>query len=129
MRPAALVHEAGHDVCGHANHDHVLARVADVGAGHEVASCHRVLANLLCHQDAHGLAERVGARPAGVAIALDRQERGLGGLSAAQEVQRDFGIPCIAIASLDDLIEYLSGSGSKAIDTAALYRYREQYGV
>lgn len=73
--------------------------------------------------------ERVGARPAGVAIALDRQERGLGGLSAAQEVQRDFGIPCVAIASLDDLIEYLSGSGSTAIDTAALYRYREQYGV
>lgn len=73
--------------------------------------------------------QRGAARPAGVAIALDRQERGQGGLSAAQEVERDYGIPCIAIAALDDLIDYLTGSGTTAIDTTALLRYREQYGV
>ena len=51
--------------------------------------------------------QRSGAIPCGVSIALDRQERGLGDESAAQEVSREFGIPVIAIAGLDDLIEYL----------------------
>ena len=47
------------------------------------------------------------ANPCGVAIALDRQERGQGEKSAAQEVTDEFGIPVIAIAGLDDLIEFL----------------------
>jgi orotate phosphoribosyltransferase len=72
---------------------------------------------------------RAGAQPAGVAIALDRQERGRGRLSAAQEVSRDYDVPCIAIAGLDDLIDYLGSGGSAGIDPAALHRYRKQYGV
>ncbi len=69
-----------------------------------------------------------GASAAGVAIALDRQERGLGVLSAAQEVEADFGIPVIAVAGLDDLIAYLAESDGRGIDIAAIQRYRRDYG-
>jgi orotate phosphoribosyltransferase len=85
-----------------------------------------------------GWIEQAGARPAGVAIALDRQERGKGTLSAAQEVQQTFSIPVIAIAGLDDLLNYLEGrpedhAGSagidrKRIDIDAIRSYRQQYG-
>ena len=70
-----------------------------------------------------------GAEPAGIVIALDRQERGKGDLSAAQEVHQDYGIPCAAIAGLDDLIAFLEGSGTDAIDLSAIQRYREDYGT
>jgi orotate phosphoribosyltransferase len=70
-----------------------------------------------------------GAQPAGIAIALDRQERGRGKLSAAQEINRDFGIPCTAIAGLDDLIQFLENQGNDEIDLAAIQRYREDYGT
>jgi orotate phosphoribosyltransferase len=70
-----------------------------------------------------------GATPCGVAIALDRQERGLGPQSAAQEVSGEFGIPVIAIAGLDDLIEYLDDRCAGNIDVAAIRRYRNEYGV
>jgi len=72
--------------------------------------------------------EAAGARAAGVAIALDRQERGAGALSAAQEVRADFGIPCVAIAGLDDLIHYLRGQSAPGIDIEAIQEYRERYG-
>jgi orotate phosphoribosyltransferase len=70
-----------------------------------------------------------GAQPAGIAIALDRQERGQGKLSAAQEINRDYGIPCTAIAGLDDLIHFFESQGNDEIDLAALQRYREDYGT
>ncbi len=70
-----------------------------------------------------------GAQPAGIAIALDRQERGQGDLSAAQEINRDFGIPCTAIAELDDLIHFLQSPGKDKIDLTAIQRYREDYGT
>src|SRR5574344_720243 len=53
------------------------------------------------------LIRAAGAQPAGVAIALDRMERGLGVLSAVQEVERDFGLPVIAVANLEHLMTYL----------------------
>jgi orotate phosphoribosyltransferase len=68
------------------------------------------------------------AVPAGVAIALDRQERGQGRESAAQEVQTEFGIPVIAIAGLDDLILYLEEKSAPDIDIGAIRRYRRTYG-
>jgi orotate phosphoribosyltransferase len=76
-----------------------------------------------------GIIKAAGARPAGIAIALDRQERGQGELSAAQEVNRDYGIPCTAIAGLDDLIHFLESRGNEEIDLAAIQRYREDYGI
>src|SRR4051812_894424 len=70
-----------------------------------------------------------GATPAGVLIALDRQERGQGELSAAQEVSRAFGVPVAAIATLGDIITTLE---SRQNDRAVLDRigqYRKQYGI
>ena len=75
------------------------------------------------------LIRAAGATPAGVLIALDRQERGQGELSAVQEVQRDYGIPVVAIASLKDLMTYLAGHPEFADHRDAVARYREQYGV
>ena len=76
-----------------------------------------------------GIITSAGARPAGIAIALDRQERGRSELSAAQEVKREFGIPCTAIAGLDDLIHFLDKPGNDEIDLTAIQRYREDYGT
>ncbi len=75
------------------------------------------------------LIENAGAKPCGVAIALDRQERGLGEKSAAQEVTDEFGLPVVAIAGLADLIEYLERQPASNIDIAAIRRYRNDYGV
>ncbi len=68
------------------------------------------------------------AIPAGVVIALDRQERGQGERSAIQEVESDYGMPVSAIVRLQQLIEYLRENN----DLSALERieaYRENYGV
>jgi orotate phosphoribosyltransferase len=70
-----------------------------------------------------------GAEPAGVAIALDRQEKGQAERSAAEEVRDEFGIPCIAIAGLDDLLHFLDSQSSTAIDLQALRNYRQRYGT
>jgi len=72
---------------------------------------------------------REGATACGVAIALDRQEQGRGEKSAAQEVADEFGIPVIAIAGLDDLIEFLESQSVANIDIGAIRRYRGRYGV
>ncbi|MEO5810898.1 MAG: orotate phosphoribosyltransferase [Rhodanobacter sp.] len=70
-----------------------------------------------------------GATPAGVLIALDRQERGTGTRSAAQEVAGDYGIPVIAIANLANILAYAGGRAELATAHAALLAYRAQYGV
>lgn len=75
------------------------------------------------------LIRAAGATPAGVLIALDRQERGLGELSAVQEVQRDYGIPVFAVAGLGDLMTYLEHHPEFSIYQTAVALYREQYGV
>jgi len=75
------------------------------------------------------LIRAAGATPAGVLIALDRQERGRGELSAVQEVERDYGIPVIAVASLRDLMGYLEYHPEFFSHKTAVERYREQYGV
>jgi orotate phosphoribosyltransferase len=70
-----------------------------------------------------------GATPAGVAIAIDRQERGLGELSAVQEVEKDSGMPVIKIATLADLVAFLDGAADLAEHKLAVQAYRSQYGV
>lgn len=70
-----------------------------------------------------------GATPAGVAIAIDRQERGLGELSAVQEVEKDSGVPVIKIATLADLIAFLDGAADLAEHKPAVQAYRSRYGV
>ncbi|MGH8696165.1 MAG: orotate phosphoribosyltransferase, partial [Burkholderiales bacterium] len=70
-----------------------------------------------------------GAVPAGVAVCLDRMERGTGELSAVQEVERRHGIPVIAIATLDDLVGYLQDTPQREESLRAIAAYRKQYGV
>jgi len=70
-----------------------------------------------------------GATPAGVLIALDRQERGQGELSAAQEVQRDYGIPVVAITGFSDVLAYAGERADLAADYQRMIAYRERYGV
>ncbi len=70
-----------------------------------------------------------GATPAGVVIALDRQERGQGETSAIQEVERDYGLKVASIVQLNNLVEYLGKSTEMAGHLAAIRAYREQYGV
>jgi len=70
-----------------------------------------------------------GAEPAGVLIALDRQERGRGDLSAVQEVERDFGIPVASIITLADLAAHLAADADDEQRLGALQRYRAEYGV
>ncbi len=70
-----------------------------------------------------------GATAVGVAICLDRKERGQGHLSAVQEVRQTWGLPVIAIADLDDLLAYLPDSRDYAKHTAAIRSYRAAYGI
>jgi orotate phosphoribosyltransferase len=70
-----------------------------------------------------------GATPAGVLIALDRQERGQGELSATQEVSRDHGLPVTAIATLADILATLRGRPGEAANVARIEEYRARYGV
>ena len=70
-----------------------------------------------------------GATLAGVLIALDRQERGQGELSAIQEVERDFGTKVVSIIGLNDLINYLQGKPELAEHLEAVTAYRAEYGV
>lgn len=75
------------------------------------------------------LLARHDAVPVGVVIALDRQERGSGELSAVEEVQGRYGMPVYAIARLDDLIEYLAENPASSGPLTAIRGYRERYGV
>ncbi len=69
------------------------------------------------------------AQLAGVLIALDRQEKGKGELSAIQEVERDFGCAIVSIIKLEDLINYLSEKPGMEAQLASVSAYREQYGI
>jgi len=69
-----------------------------------------------------------GATPAGVIIAFDRMERGKGSASAVDELERDFGVAVIAVATLDDLQALLAEEAGRAAESAAVAAYRNQYG-
>jgi orotate phosphoribosyltransferase len=85
-----------------------------------------------------GLIRAAGAEPAAVALALDRQERGLSEQSAVQEVESHFGLRCVAILTLSELIGALSmlaggvaggPAPPSAAELEALRAYRARYGV
>jgi orotate phosphoribosyltransferase len=69
-----------------------------------------------------------GAEPAAVVLALDRQERGQGALSAVQEVEQTLGLPVTSIIKLADLITYLEQQGDPQ-RLAAIRNYRAEYGI
>jgi len=80
-------------------------------------------------RESEAMIRAAGAVPAGVLIALDRQERGQGALSAAQEVSRNHGIPVTAIATLDDVVATLRERPDLSDRIAAIEEYRRQYGA
>ena len=69
------------------------------------------------------------ATPCGVSIALDRQEKGLGELSAVQEVIQNYAIPVCAIANLTDLLKYIETQADLSQNLMTVKHYRDQYGV
>ena len=75
------------------------------------------------------LIRSAGATPCAVVIALDRMERGQGELSAVQEVQSNYGIPVVPIATLDDLLGYLRDNAEMVQNLQAVQSYRDRYGV
>lgn len=75
------------------------------------------------------LVEAAGAELAGIVVAVDRQERGTGELSAVDEVRRDLGVPVEAIVTFDHVIEYLEESGRHGEHLDAARAYRDQYGA
>lgn len=72
---------------------------------------------------------RAGATPAGVVIALDRQERGTGERSAVEEIQREEGLAVVSIARLDDLVAWLAGQPGRQAERAAMQAYRDRFGT
>ena len=75
------------------------------------------------------LIEAAGAEAAGVAIALDRQERGTDALSAVQQVEQEYGLPVTAIVRLEQLVEFLAEDATMTEPLAAIRAYRERYGA
>jgi orotate phosphoribosyltransferase len=69
------------------------------------------------------------ATPIGVLIALDRQEKGRGELSAVQEVREDYAIEVASIINMENLIQYLEGKGDQQAMLDAMKTYRADYGV
>ncbi len=114
-RKEAKTHGEGGSIVGHPLEGRVLIIDDVITAGTAIRESMEIIA-----------AE--GARPAGVVIALDRQEKGQGERSAIQEVEADYGIPVTAIARLEDLIDYLEQAGDPQ-DLERVRAYRAQYGI
>jgi len=72
---------------------------------------------------------QAGAVPAGVIVAVDRQERGKGSLSAIQEVEQEYALPVYAIINLNDLLGYVKQEQSLQQHVSAMEQYQAQYGV
>lgn len=75
------------------------------------------------------IVQEAGAEAVGVLVALDRQEKGAGELSAIQEVERDFNIPVYSIVTLTQLIEFLREEASLSQAFTQVQAYRDKYGV
>ncbi|QFY88571.1 orotate phosphoribosyltransferase [Magnetovirga frankeli] len=114
-RKEAKDHGEGGNIVGHALSGRVLIIDDVITAGTAI-------------RESMDIIQAQQARPAGVVIALDRQERGQGQRSAIQEVEQEFGIPVISIVTLDQLVEYL-GEKSEAANLERILAYRAQYGV
>ena len=70
-----------------------------------------------------------GATPAGVLIALDRQEKGEHDISAIQEVSESFNMPVFSIIALEHIIEFIEADAAYNINIAAIRDYQQQYGI
>ncbi|HCI14930.1 MAG: orotate phosphoribosyltransferase [Gallionellales bacterium GWA2_60_142] len=115
-RKEAKDHGEGGTMVGAALHGRVLIIDDVISAGTSV-------------RESIELIRAAGAEPCGVVIALDRMERGQGELSAVQEVERNYGIPVVSIAGVDDLLGYLQGELEMVQNLSAVQAYRDRYGV
>ena len=80
-------------------------------------------------REAASIVANQGAELAGVAIALDRPERGTGEQSAVQEVQSRYGVPVINIVSLQEISTHIQQSTTDAALLTRIQAYRQQYGI
>lgn len=80
-------------------------------------------------REATGLIEDAGGKVAALLVALDRQERAEGERSAIQALEAEYGIPTVAVATLDDLVTYLAEQGGREDDLERIEAYRARYGV
>ncbi|MFZ5492799.1 MAG: orotate phosphoribosyltransferase [Pseudomonadota bacterium] len=88
-----------------------------------------VISSGLSVRHSAGLIEAAGARLAGVLVALDRQERGQGERSAVAEVQARHGVPVVAVAGLDELVQYIEVYERNEGQAESIRAYRAQYGA
>jgi orotate phosphoribosyltransferase len=75
------------------------------------------------------LLEKFNAKPAAVLVAMDRQERGSGDLSAIQEVEQQFGIPVVSIVTMSHLVEFLENDSGNDAHRVAMQNYRRDFGT
>ncbi|MBL3600815.1 MAG: orotate phosphoribosyltransferase [gamma proteobacterium endosymbiont of Lamellibrachia anaximandri] len=115
-RKEAKDHGEGGIIVGHELNGGVLIIDDVISAGTSVRESVEIIKDL-------------GASPAGVVIALDRQERGKGERSAIQEVESDYGIPVASIVTLEQLVEYLGEKPGSEASLARIRAYRDEYGV
>ena len=80
-------------------------------------------------REAYQIISAAGAEVAGLAISLDRQERGQGSFSAVQELKQSLSIPVSSIIQLNDLIDILEESSEYADYLEPVLAYRKKYGV
>jgi orotate phosphoribosyltransferase len=114
-RKEAKAHGEGGNIVGAAVTDKVLIVDDVITAGTAI-------------REAVDIIRAAGGKPAGVLLALDRQEKGTGELSAVEEVRQDYGIPVASIIGLADLIAHLENDPSAADLLASIVAYRERYG-
>ena len=114
-RKEAKAHGEGGNIVGAAISDRVLIVDDVITAGTAI-------------REAIDIIEQAGGKPAGVLIALDRQEKGTGELSAVQQVQQDAGIPVLSIIQLSDIIDHLKASAGADSTLSAVSAYRDRYG-
>jgi len=79
-------------------------------------------------REAQDIINANGAKTKGVVVALDRQEKGKGELSAIQEVEQNFGIAVVSIINLSHIVDYLKANNDKNI-ISRIESYRSQYGI
>jgi orotate phosphoribosyltransferase len=109
-------HGEGGTTVGAVLHGHVLIVDDVISAGTSV-------------RESVELIRASGAVPCGVAVAIDREERGSGALSAVQEVEKNYAMPVCAIANLDSLIKYMQNQTDMAQNLQAIQAYRAEYGT
>jgi len=79
-------------------------------------------------REAKDIIDANGAKTKGVVVALDRQEKGKGELSAIQEAEQNFGITVVSIINLSHIVDYLKANNDKNI-ISRIESYRSQYGI